>query len=121
MRKVDSKRPSLQLTRQSYSLTPKRGAGIWLGSIAAVCAIAALGAAGFALKRSHEDVRRLDTLCAPPVSEQKLREQLVRAELAFEQEAASRASLEKRVSDSTAEIQRLQTDLAFLRKQHEPN
>ncbi|SAK73010.1 hypothetical protein AWB76_04616 [Caballeronia temeraria] len=121
MRKVDSKRPSLQLTRQSYSLTPKRGAGIWLGSIAAVCAVAALGAAGFALKRSHEDVRRLDTLCAPPVSEQKLREQLAHAQLALEQEAASRKSLEQSVKDSTTQIQRLQTDLAFLKKQHKPD
>ncbi|SAK51509.1 hypothetical protein AWB74_00128 [Caballeronia arvi] len=120
MRKVDLKRRSL-LTRQSYSLTPKRGAGIWLGLIAAVCAMTALAAAGFALKRSHEEVRKLDTLCAPPVSEQKLREQLAHAQFAFEQEAASRASLEQRVTESTAEIQRLQTDLAFLRKQHAPN
>ncbi|SAK92923.1 hypothetical protein AWB77_05243 [Caballeronia fortuita] len=121
MRKVDSKRLSLQLTRQSYSLTPKRGAGIWLGLIAALCAIAALGAAGLALKRSHEDVRKLDTLCAPPASEQKLREQLAHAQLALEQEAASRASLEQRVTDSTAENQRLQTDIAFLRKQRKPD
>jgi uncharacterized protein HemX len=121
MRKADSKRRSLQLTRQSYSLTPKRGAGIWLGSIAALCAIIALAAAGFALKRSHEDVRKLDTLCAPPVSEQKLREQLAHAQLAFEQEAASRTALERRVTESAGEIQRLQTDLAFLRKQHAPN
>jgi len=121
MRKVDSKRLSLQLSRQSYSLTPRRGAGIWLGLIAAVCAIAALAAAGFALKRSHEDVRKLDALCAPPVSEQKLREQLAHAQLALEQEMASRTSLEERVKDSAAEIQRLQTDLAFLRKQQKPN
>ncbi|AQH01183.1 hypothetical protein A9R05_20195 [Burkholderia sp. KK1] len=120
MRKVDTKRRS-QLTRQSYSLTPKRGGGIWLGAIAAVCAITALAAAGFALKRSHEEVRKLDTLCAPPVSEQKLRDQLAHAQFAFEQEAASRASLEQRVKDSAAEIQRLQTDLAFLKKQRGPN
>lgn len=121
MRKADSKRRSLQLTRQSYSLTPKRGASLWLGSIAAVCAIAALGAAGLALKRSHEDVRKFDTLCAPPVSEQKLREQLAHAQLALDQEAASRAALTQRVTDSAAEIQRLQTDLAFLKKQHKPD
>ncbi|WP_321793413.1 hypothetical protein [Caballeronia sp. J97] len=121
MRKADSKRLSLQLTRQSYSLTPRRGASIWVGSIAAVCAIAALAAAGFALKRSHEDVRKLDTLCAPPISEQKLHEQLAHAQLALEQEAASRTSLQQRVADSTAQIQRLQTDLAFLRTQHKPD
>jgi hypothetical protein len=121
MRKADSRRRSLQLTRQSYSLTPKRGAGIWLGVIAAVCAVTALAAAGFALKRSHEDVRKLDTLCAPPVSEQKLREQLARAQFAFEQEAASRASLEQRMTESAAEMQRLKTDLAFLRKQQAPD
>ena len=121
MRKVDKKRQSLQLTRQSYSLTPKRGAGIWLGVIAALCAVAALGAAGFALKRSHEDVRKLDTLCAPPASEQTLREQLAHAQLALEQEAATRTSLEQRVTDVTAQNERLQTDLAVLKKQHKPD
>ena len=40
---------------------------------------------------------------------------------ALEQEAASRAALAQRVTDSTAEIQRLQTDLAFLRKQRKPD
>ena len=121
MRKADSKRRSLQLTRQNYSLTPKRTTGIWLGSVAAACAIAALVAAGFALKRSHEDVRKLDTLCAPPASEQKLRDQLAHAQFALEQEAASRGALEQRVTDITAEIQRLKTDLAFLRKQRKPD
>ncbi|SAK88806.1 hypothetical protein [Caballeronia ptereochthonis] len=121
MRKVDSKRLSLQLTRQNYALTPKRSTGIWLGSIAAACALAALVAAGFALKRSHEDVRKLDTLCAPPASEQKLREQLVHAQLALEQEAATRAVLEQRVTDATAQNERLQTDLSFLKKQHKPD
>ncbi|SAK57200.1 hypothetical protein AWB79_02368 [Caballeronia hypogeia] len=118
MRKVDSKRRSLQLTRQSYALTPRRGAGIWIGVGAAVCAALALGAAGFALKRSHEDVRKLDALCAPPVSEQKLRDELAHARLALEQEAATRTSLEQRVSQAAAENARLQTDLAFLRQQH---
>ena len=118
MRKVDSKRLSLQLTRQSYSHTPKRGAGIWLGLIVAVCAIVALAAAGFALKRSNEDAHKLDALCAPPASEQTLRDQLAHAQLALEQEAATRATLEQRVTDGMAEIQRLQTDLVFLKKQH---
>ncbi|KND55430.1 hypothetical protein BPUN_2607 [Candidatus Paraburkholderia kirkii] len=106
MRKVDSKRLSLQLTRRSYALTPKRSTGIWLGSTAAVCALAALVAAGFVLKRSHEDVRKLDTLCA---------------QLALEQEAATRAVLEQRVTDATAQNERLLTDLAFLKKQHKPD
>jgi hypothetical protein len=118
MRKVDPKRRSLQLTRQNYSLTPKRSTGVWLGSIAAACALAALAAAGFALKRSHEDVRKLDALCAPPESEQKLREQLAHAQLALDQEAATRTALEQRVTDVTAQNERLQTDLAFLKKQH---
>lgn len=118
MRKADSKRRSLQLTRQNYSLTPKRTTGIWLGSVAAACAIAALVAAGFALKRSHEDVRKLDTLCAPPASEQKLRDQLAHAQLALEQEAATRTVFEQRLTAVTAQNERLQTDLAFLRKQH---
>ncbi|CAH2788971.1 MAG: hypothetical protein CBHOC_2317 [uncultured Caballeronia sp.] len=117
MRKVDSKRLSLQLTRQNYSLTPRRNTGIWLGSFAAACALAALVAAGFALKRLHEDMRKLDALCAPPASEQKLREQLVRAQFALvEQEATTRAVLEQRMTETTAQNERLQTDLTFLKK-----
>ncbi|BAN25261.1 hypothetical protein [Caballeronia insecticola] len=121
MRKVDSKRFSQQLSRQNYSLTPKRSTGIWLGVIAAACAIAAIVAAGFALKRSHEDVGKLDTLCAPPASEQTLRDQLAHAQLALEQQAATRTALEQRVTDVTAQNERLQTDLAFLKKQRKPD
>ncbi|SAL21899.1 hypothetical protein AWB71_01100 [Caballeronia peredens] len=121
MRKADSKRLSLQLTRRNYSLTARRGTGIWLGAIAAACAVAALAAAGFALQRSHEDARKLDTLCAPPASEQTLREQLAHAQLALEQGAATRAVLEQRVAEVTAQNERLQTDLAFLKKQHKPD
>lgn len=58
-------------------------------------------------------MRKLDALCAPPASEQKLREQLVRAQFALEQEAATRAVLERRVTETTAQNERLQTDLTF--------
>lgn len=70
MRKADSKRVSLKLTQHSYALTPKRSTAYIPGVIAAICAIGALVAAGYALKTSHEQARKLDVLCAPPVSEQ---------------------------------------------------
>lgn len=117
MRKADSKRVSLKLTQHRYSLTPKRNAAWLPGVIAAVCAVGALVAASFALKSSQDQSRKLDTLCAPPASEQTLREQLAHAQFALEQEAATRTALEQRVAQGTAQIERLQTDLAFLRKQ----
>jgi hypothetical protein len=117
MRKADSKRVSLKLTQHSYSLTPKRSAAYIPGVIAALCAIGALAAAGYALKTSHEQARKLDVLCAPPVSEQKLREELAHAQFALEQQTAARAALEQRAMQSAAQIERLQTDLAFLKKQ----
>jgi len=117
MRKADSRRLSLKLTQHTYSLTPKRSAAYIPGVIAAICAVGALVAAGFALKNSHEQARKLDVLCAPPVAEQNLREQLAHAQFALEQEAATRTALEKRATESAAQIERLQTDLAFLKKQ----
>lgn len=117
MRKVDSNRTSLKLARHTYSLTPKRGIAFLPGAIAAICAVAALVAAGYALKSSHEQAGKLDSLCAPPVSEQKLREQLAHAQLALDQEAATRAAMEQRAAQTVAQIERLQTDLAFLKKQ----
>ncbi|WP_250535074.1 hypothetical protein [Caballeronia sp. AZ10_KS36] len=117
MRKADSKRVSLKLTQRSYALTPKRSTAYVPGVIAAICAIGALVAAGYALKTSHEQARKLDVLCAPPVSEQKLREELAHAQFALEQQTAARAALEQRAMQSAAQIERLQTDLAFLKKQ----
>ncbi|WP_250500604.1 hypothetical protein [Caballeronia sp. GAWG1-5s-s] len=117
MRKADSKRVSLKLTQHSYALTPKRSTAYIPGVIAAICAIGALVAAGYALKTSHEQARKLDVLCAPPMSEQKLREELAHAQFALEQQTAARAALEQRAMQSAAQIERLQTDLAFLKKQ----
>ena len=117
MRKADSNRVSLKLTQHTYSLTPKRSAAYIPGAIAALCALGALGAAGYALKTSHEQARKLDALCAPPVSEQTLRDQLAHAQFALEQQTAARAALEQRAVQSAAQIERLQTDLAFMKKQ----
>ncbi|GAB5094747.1 hypothetical protein [Caballeronia sp. GAWG1-1] len=107
----------MQLARHTYSLTPKRSLAFVPGVIAAVCAIAALGAAGYSLKTSHEQARKLDVLCAPPAPEQTLRDQLQHAQFALEQEAATRTALEQRAAQATAQIEKLQTDLAFLKKQ----
>ncbi|MDR5857307.1 hypothetical protein P9239_00610 [Caballeronia sp. LZ062] len=117
MRKADSNRVSLKLTQHTYSLTPKRSAAYLPGVIAAICAVGALVAAGYALKTSHEQARKLDVLCAPPVSEQKLRDELAHAQFALEQEKAARTALDQRAVQSAAQIERLQTDLAFLKKQ----
>jgi hypothetical protein len=116
MRKADNKRVSLKLTRHTYSLTPKRNATYLPGVIAAICAVGALVAAGYALKNSREQAGRLELLCARPVAEQKLREQLTHAEYALQQEAATRSTLQTRIAEDTAQIERLRTDLAFLQK-----
>jgi hypothetical protein len=121
MRKADHKRMSLKLTQHTYSLTPQRSAAYVPGVIAAVCAVGALVAAGFALKNSHDQAKKLDVLCAPPVSEQKLREQLAHARYALEQAGATRTALEARIADGAAQVERLQTDLAFFRKQQKPD
>ncbi len=121
MRKVDHKRVSLKLTQHTYSLTPKRNAAYLPGVIAAICAAGALVAAGLALKNFREQVKQLDVMCAPPVSEQKLREQLVHAQYALDQEVATRASLETSLANSTTQIARLKTDLAFLKSQRKPD
>ncbi len=121
MRKADHNRVSLKLTRHTYSLTPRRSAAHLPGIVAAICAVSALVAAGFALKNSREQAQKLDAICAPPVSEQELRAQLTHAGYALEQEAATRAVLEARVAERTSEIERLRHDLAFLDKQRRPD
>jgi hypothetical protein len=121
MRKGDNKRVSLRLTQHTYSLTPKRSAAYIPGVIAAICAVGALVAAGMALKNSREQVRKLDVMCAPPIAEQKLREELAHSEYALQQEAATRAKLESRVAEDAAQIERLRTDLAFLQKARKTN
>jgi hypothetical protein len=118
MRKADKNRASLRLTQHTYSLTPKRSTAYIPGVIAAICAVGALVAAGMALKNSREQAKKLDVMCAPPVAEQKLREQLAHSEYVLQQEEATRAKLESRVADDAAQIEHLQTDLAFLRKAH---
>jgi uncharacterized protein YlxW (UPF0749 family) len=117
MRKGDNKRISLKLTRHTYSLTPKRNAAYLPGVIAAICAIAALVAAGLSLKSSREQAKKVDVMCAPPVSEQNLRDQLQHAQYALAQEVATREALETRTADNAAQIERLQTDLAFYKTQ----
>ncbi len=82
MRKVNNKRVLLKLTQHTYSLTPKRNAAYLPGVIAAICAAGTLVAAGIALKNSREQVKKLDVMCVPPVSEQKLCEQLAHAQYA---------------------------------------
>ena len=119
MRKVDRNRATHQLARRTYSLTPKRGPVLLLGGIAAACAISAMAAAGFALTSSREHSRQVDAICAPPPSEQALRDELTRAQLAFDHEAATRAALQKQAEDTTAELSRLRTDLAFLKRQRD--
>ena len=49
---------------------------IMLGLLAAACAAAALAAAAFALVTSRENSKKADALCAPPMSEREIREQL---------------------------------------------
>ena len=112
--------PTHQLARRTYSLTPKRGPVLLLGGIAAACAISAIAAAGFALMSSREHSRQVDAICAPPLSEQELRDELTHAQLALDHEAATRARAAKTGAKApTAELSRLRTDLAFLKRQRD--
>jgi len=90
-----------------------------LGTIAAACAAAALAAAGFALVTSRDNRKKADALCAPPMSEREIREQLSKARIALDHEVATRLVMEQQASESLAEIHRMRTDLTFLKRQHD--
>ena len=63
-----------------------------LGGIAtAACAAAALAAAGLALVTSRDNSKKADALCAPPMSEREILDQLAKARLALDHEVATRA------------------------------
>src|SRR5260370_27130680 len=114
MPQADRNRPTHRLTRRTYSLTSRRGP-TWpmleLGTIAAGCAAAALAAAGFALFTSRDNSKKADALCAPPMSERDIREQLAKARIALDHEVATRLVMEQQASQSLAEIHPMRTDL----------
>jgi len=58
-------------------------------------------------------------LCAPPVSERQILDQLARARLALDHEVATRLVLQQQATESADEIHRMRTDLAFLKRQRE--
>lgn len=89
-----------------------------LGTIAAACAAAAL-AAGFALVTSRDNSKKADALCAPPMSEREIREQLSKARIALDHEVATRLVMEQQAAESLAEIHRMRTDLTFLKRQRD--
>jgi hypothetical protein len=89
-----------------------------LGTIAAACAAAALAAAGFALVTSRDISKKADALCAPPVSEREIREQLSQARIALDHEVATRLVMQQQASESLAEIHRMRTELTFLKRQN---
>jgi hypothetical protein len=122
MPKADPNRPSHRLTRRTYSLTSRRGpslATLLLGVMAAACAAAALAAAGFALVTSRETSKKADALCAPPVSEREIREQLAKARLALDHEVATRLVLQQQATENSAQLQQMRTDLTFLKRQRD--
>jgi Zn-dependent protease with chaperone function len=122
MPQADKQRASHRLTRRTYSLTSRRGpswAMIMLGLLAAACAAAALAAAGFALVTSRENSKKADALCAPPMSEREIREQLAKARIALDHEVATRLVLQQQATDSAAEIHQMRTDLAFIKRQRD--
>ncbi|KLU26106.1 hypothetical protein EOS_11440 [Caballeronia mineralivorans PML1(12)] len=113
MPQADRNRPTHRLTRRTYSLTSRRGP-TWptlvLGTIAA---------AGFALVTSRDNSKKADALCAPPMSERDIREQLAKARIALDHEVATRLVMEQQASESLAEIHRMRTDLTFLKRQRD--
>lgn len=90
-----------------------------LGIMAAACAAAALAAAGFALVTSRDNSKKADALCAPPMSEREIREQLTKARLALDHEVATRLVLQQQAAQSSAEIHQMRTDLAFIKRQRD--
>jgi hypothetical protein len=120
MRKANLNRPTHRLTRRTYSLTSRRGptlVTLLLRVITAACA-----AAGFALVTSQENSKKADALCAPPISEREIREQLAKARLALDHEVATRLVVQQQASETSAQLQQMRTDLTFIRQQREkPN
>jgi hypothetical protein len=92
---------------------------LMLGAIATACAAAALAAAGFALVTSRDNSRKADALCAPPMSQREILDQLAKARLALDHEVATRAVLEQQASEASAQLHKMRTDLAFLNRQRE--
>jgi hypothetical protein len=122
MLKADRNRATHRLTRRTYSLTSRRGLNwptLLLGGIATACAAAALAAAGFALVTSRDISKKADALCAPPLSERQMLDQLAKARLALDHEVATRLVLQQQATESADEIHRMRTDLAFLKRQRE--
>src|ERR1700744_3505447 len=122
MRKADQNRQTHRLTRRTYSLTARRGPTLpmlLLGVMFALCAAAALAAAGFALVTSRENSKKADALCAPPLSEREVREQLAKARLALDHEVATRLALQQQAFETSAELQRMRTDVTFLKRQRD--
>jgi Zn-dependent protease with chaperone function len=122
MRKADLNRPAHRLTRRTYSLTSRRGPTLpmlLLAVMFALCAAAALAAAGFALVTSRENSKKADALCAPPLSEREVREQLAKARLALDHEVATRLALQQQAFETSAELQRMRTDVTFLTRQRD--
>jgi hypothetical protein len=122
MPQADRNRPTHRLTRRTYSLTSRRGPSwpmLLLGIMAAACAAAALAAAGFALVTSRDNSKKADALCAPPMSEREIREQLTKARLALDHEVATRLVLQQQAAQSSAEIHQMRTDLAFIKRQRD--
>lgn len=122
MPKADRNRNTHRLTRRTYSLAARRGLTwpvLLLGGIATVCAAAAMAAASLALMTSRDISKKADALCAPPLSERQILDQLAKARLALDHEVATRVVLQQQAADATAQLQQLRTDLAFLKKQRE--
>jgi hypothetical protein len=89
MPQADRNRPTHRLTRRTYSLT------------------------------SRDNSKKADALCAPPMSERDIREQLAKARIALDHEVATRLVMEQQASESLAEIHRMRTDLTFLKRQRD--
>ncbi|MGV7243147.1 hypothetical protein, partial [Caballeronia sp. M23-90] len=82
-------------------------------------AAASAAAAGFALVTSRENSKKADALCAPPMSEREIREQLAKAQIALDHEVATRLVLQQQATDSAAEMHQMRTDLAFIKRQRD--
>lgn len=113
-------RPRKHATR-AYVLQPVRSRRVRIASWALVCGLCMLAGAA-ALHGYETHIGNRDAACGAPststsASRSDLQDALERAQLALQQEAASRASMQKSADALSAEVGRLKAQVLFLQSQ----
>ncbi|MGE4408404.1 hypothetical protein [Pseudomonas sp.] len=114
MLRLKTRKPSTrELVRAEHRLLAVRPARPWCwGTAVLLCLIAAL-----LLLRDHEKTVHEQRVAGVLAENQGLRDALERGRLQRQEAEATQAQLLKRSAQLSAQIERLQTDLAFFRQQ----